>query len=114
MVPSFVPMFTLVLMAVQRALVLSLSSLLMMLAMPFNNSTATTGKAALLKSVRIVSQTPVLDSVAVVDSEHVEDLAVDLEVVEGLVAEAALALEADEEVSEVATLLLPADLMLEL
>lgn len=61
---SSVLMFTSVPMVVPRDQVLSLSSLQMMLATLFNNSTVMNGRVALLKSVKIVS--PVL--LAVVDS----------------------------------------------
>jgi hypothetical protein len=99
MVPSFVPTFTLDLMVVPKAPALLPLNLLTMLAMPSNNSTATTGKGAPSRYVKIASLALVPDSVEVV-SALVEDLvevsvavvvdlvvvdsAVDLEVVEGL------------------------------
>jgi len=89
--------FTLDLMVALRDPALSPSSLPMMLAMLSNNSTATTGKAARLKSVKTASLAPDLDLVEVVsvpeadlvevsvpeaaDLEPVVDLAVALQVV---------------------------------
>ena len=76
MVPSSVLMSTLDPMADQRAPVLSHSSLPMMPATLFNNSTVTTGKAAHLKSARIDSLALVVQAsvVVVVDSVHVAAL----------------------------------------
>lgn len=85
MVPSSVPMSTLDLMDDQRALELLLSSLLMMLEMLFNNSMDTTGKVAHSRFVRIVLQVLVLASEVVEDS-----VALVVDLVEGLVAVAAL------------------------
>ena len=101
MVLSFVPMSTLDPMVVPRALVLLHLNPLMMLVMLFSNSTAMTGRVALLKFARIVSLALVLDSAdeaaleaveaSEVDSADVEisaaveDLEVALEVVEALV-----------------------------
>jgi hypothetical protein len=70
-------------MAVPKALVSLPSSLLMMLAMPSNNSTAMTGRVAHLRYVRIVSLA--LDQALVVVeavSAHVEALVLDSAVVE--------------------------------
>lgn len=79
------PMSTLDLMDDQRALELLLSSLLMMLEMLFNNSMDTTGKVAHSRFVRIVLQVLVLASEVVEDS-----VALVVDLVEGLVAVAAL------------------------
>jgi hypothetical protein len=86
MVPSFVLTFTLALMVVPKAPALSLSNLLTMPVMPSNNSTATTGKAALLRCVKIALQALDPDSVEAVlaleeDLVGVSVLAVDLPVV---------------------------------
>ena len=82
MVPSFAPMFMLDLMDVQRALVLLLSNLLMTLATPFSSSMVMIGKAALLRSVKTVSQVLKDLVVLVEDLAVVEALVADLEVVE--------------------------------
>lgn len=70
----------------------------MMLAMPFNNSTDTTGKVVLLKFVRI--DLPALDLVLAVVAALVEDVAVlvvDLEAVAvGLVVVVDLAVDSEE------------------
>jgi sialic acid synthase SpsE len=68
MVPSFALMFTLDLMVVLKALALSPSNLLMMLVTPFSSSTATTGRAVLLKCVKIASLALDLGSVGVVSA----------------------------------------------
>jgi hypothetical protein len=65
-VPSFVLTFTLDLMVAPKDLALSPLNLRMMLAMPSNNSTATTGKAARSRCVRIASLAPDQDLVEVV------------------------------------------------
>jgi hypothetical protein len=83
MVPLFVPMFMLVQMAVPRALELSLSSPLMMLAMLFNNSMVMTGKVARSRFVKTASL--VLDPV----------LAVVVDLVDAEAFPEALAVEAD-------------------
>jgi hypothetical protein len=98
-VPLFVPMFMLVQMAVPRALALSLSSPLMMLATLFNNSTVMTGKVARSRFARTVSLAldPVL--VDVVDSVDAEALAEDLALAEAALAGPVVALaEASAEV----------------
>ena len=72
--PSFVLMFMSDPMVVPKALELLPSNLLTMLAMPSNNSMATTGKAALSRYVKIASLALDPGSVEVV-SALVEDLA---------------------------------------
>lgn len=97
---SFVPMSTLDLMVVLRALVSSPSNLLMMLAMQFNNSMVMIGKVAPSRFVKTVSLALVLDSadevaleveeasevaLAVAEASEVEE---DLAVVSAVVGEA--------------------------
>jgi hypothetical protein len=74
MAPSFVPTFTLDPMVVPKALELSPSNLLTTLVTLFNNSTAMTGKAALLRSVKTASLARDPDLVVVVSEELVEVL----------------------------------------
>jgi hypothetical protein len=92
-VPSFVQMFMLDPMVVLKAPVLLPSSLPMMLAMLFSNSTAMIGKVAHLRSVKTASLVLVVDSELVAVSVHVEALAAVL-VVEAVDLEAAEASEA--------------------
>lgn len=103
----FVPMSTLDPMVAPRALVLSLSSPLMMPVMPFNNSTAMTGKVAPSRFVRIVSLALVLDSVdeaalevAVASEVGLVDVEEALEAVEDLAADSAAVVEAFLAVTE--------------
>lgn len=91
-VPSFVQMFMLDPMAVLKAPVLLPSSLPMMLATLFSNSTAMIGKVAQLRSVKTASLVLVVDSELVAVSAHVEALAAVL-VVEAVDLEAAEASE---------------------
>jgi hypothetical protein len=121
MVPSFVLTSTLDLMVVPKAPVLLPSNLLMMLAMPSNNSTATTGKAARSRFVKIASLALDPDSAVEVASAVVEDLvevsvpvAVDLVVVDSAVdsevvvdSEAAMVVEQVATMEEPALFLLP-------
>lgn len=90
---SFVQMFMLDPMVVLKAPVLLPSSLPMMLAMLFSNSTAMIGKVVHLRSVKTASLVLVVDSELVAVSVHVEALAAVL-VVEAVDLEAAEASEA--------------------
>jgi hypothetical protein len=123
MVPLFVLTSTSDLMVVPKAPALLPSNLLTMLAMPSNNSTATTGKAAHSRSVKIASLALDPDSAVEVASALVEDLvevsvlvavdlvvvdsAVDLEVVVDSEAAAAMVVEQVATMEEPALFLLP-------
>lgn len=82
MVPLSAPMFMLVLMDVQRALVLLLSNLPMTLATRFSSSMVMTGKVALLRSAKTASQVLKDLVVLVGDLVDVEASVADLEAVE--------------------------------
>jgi hypothetical protein len=121
MVPLFVLTSTSDLMAVPKAPALLPSNLLMMLAMLSNNSTATTGKAAHSRSVKIASLALDPDSAVEVASAAVEGLvevsvlvAVDLVVVDSAVdlevvvdSEAAMVVEQVATMEDLALFLLP-------
>jgi hypothetical protein len=109
MAPSFAQMSTSDPMAVQKALASLHLSPLMMLVTLFSNSTATIGKAARSKYVRIVLLVSALVLVAVeADLVHVADLEVDLEV------EVALEVVADSEADSVVVVAVTVVVMVEL